>query len=209
MNQIASAVSSIATSGSGQGFNYAAVGATLEGGVRTRRALAYEPATIDKVNHTVNVVGSVLTGAAAGAALGPVGAAVGAVAGLLGGLLGGRGGDSNGRALAQLSTQIAQMEQHVLTGLQQLAAGIGTLSQQISDLSQQIDRDFAALSAQVVAFQEHMEKSALHQLRNMIAAEARSTVANIGVQMIENARSYDEHYRGQRLGTGVLTNHSG
>jgi gas vesicle protein len=203
VSKIASAVSGIAASGSGQGFNYAAAAQGLTTAISELGQLLHmNRATVEKVNQTVNVVGSVLTGAATGAAFGPIGAAVGAVAGLLGGLLGGRGGDGTGKALAQISNQIAQMEQHVLTGLQQLAAGINTLSQQISALSQQIDRDFAALSAQMAAFQEQMENR-LDQLRMMVAAEARSTVANLAIQMIANARAYDERYRGQRLGAAV------
>jgi hypothetical protein len=203
VSQITGAISSIAASGSGQGFNYAAAAVGLTKAVSALGELLHmNRDTVDKVNKTVNVVGSVLAGAAAAAALGPVGAAVGAVAGLLGGLFGGRGGDGTGKALAQLSTQIAQLEQHVLMGLQQLAAGIGALSQQIVNLSQQIERDFEALGAQIAAFQAQMENR-LDQIRELIAAQARTDMANKAFQMIEDARDYDAHYRERRLGAGA------
>jgi hypothetical protein len=203
VSQITNAVSSIAASGSRQGFNYAAAAEGLTKAVAALGELLHmNRDTVDKVNKTVNVVGSMLAGAAAGAALGPVGAAVGAVAGLLAGLFGSRGGDGTGKALAQLSTQIAQLEQHVLMGLQQLAAAIGALSQQIVNLSQQIERDFEALGAQIAAFQAQMENR-LDQIRELIVAQARTDMANKGFRMIENARDYDAHYRERRLGAGA------
>jgi hypothetical protein len=198
LKHITGAISAIAGSSSGPSFNYAAAANELEAAVSALgSAVKMNPDTVNKINKTVSVVGSVLTGAAAGAALGPIGAAVGAVAGLLGGLLGGGGGgDGTGKALAQLSSQISELEQHVLKGLQELGAAIASVSQQI-------ERDFSALSAQIATFQSDLQ-TRLDQIRELIVADARTMVANLTFHLIEDTRAYDGQYRERRLTPGAV-----
>ncbi len=156
------------------------------------------PVTVQKVNATLQIAGSALSGAITGMALGgPIGGAVGGAIGLLGSLFGGGGEDSTAQMITQIDSRLNELHADMVARFQVLTGQIGNLEHEVRSA-------FAEILSELQKLQQSINTN-LAEVRQLIINVTQQQIQNSVNQFINAGLEHERRYQIAIVGGAVAT----